>query len=65
MFGSFHKPVNILEIDSSNQTLKQGLRANLIYALHAASDTASSFQEEDLYLALAGISYTGDLRNAD
>jgi len=61
--GRLHKPVNILEIDSSNQTLKQGLRANLIYALHAALiQLPSSFQEEDLYLALAGISYTGDLR---
>lgn len=60
--GRLHKPVNILEIEDS-QEVSMALRQNLTSSLHTAllllPDT---FSEEQLYLTLAGLSYTGDLR---
>ncbi|XP_023340058.1 phosphatidate cytidylyltransferase, mitochondrial isoform X2 [Eurytemora carolleeae] len=61
--GRLHKPVNILEADLSNEKLKSALRVNLDFALHAALlQLPARCTEIELYLQLAAISYTGDLR---
>ena len=60
--GRLHKPVNILE-QGGEEEVGMALRQNLMSSLHTAllllPDT---FTEEQLYLTLAGLSYTGDLR---
>ena len=64
--GRLHKPVNILEM-AENKDDSGGLNAALRNNLEAALSTALlslplCFDERDLYLAIASISYTGDLR---
>jgi translocator assembly and maintenance protein 41 len=61
--GRLHKPVNVLEVDAGRQELDEALRSNLASAVSAALlGLPASFAERDLYLAIANISYTGDLR---
>jgi len=61
--GRLHKPVNILEIDESRLPLDTGLSLNLSSALHTAFlKLPPKCSEEELYLTLAGLSYSGDLR---
>eukprot|EP00088_Acartia_fossae_P033415 TRINITY_DN3420_c0_g1_i10.p1 TRINITY_DN3420_c0_g1~~TRINITY_DN3420_c0_g1_i10.p1 ORF type:complete len:376 (+),score=11.87 TRINITY_DN3420_c0_g1_i10:56-1183(+) len=61
--GRLHKPVNILEQDQSLPELRLGLASNLTSALHASLlGLPEKFTPEELYLQLAGLSYSGDLR---
>jgi len=61
--GRLHKPVNILEMDPGNLQLGAALVSNLDSALHTALlYLPERFTARELYLTLAGLSYTGDLR---
>jgi len=61
--GRLHKPVNILDKHEEDKELDEALRSNLNSALHAALLLLPGrFSEEQLYLTLAGLSYTGDFR---
>ena len=61
--GRLHKPVNVLELDGGRADLDGALRRNLAGALSTALlGLPANFGERDLYLAIANISYTGDLR---
>ena len=60
--GRLHKPVNIIE-QEEDMELKEALRTNLNYAIHAALLLLpEKFREEELFLTVAGLSYTGDFR---
>jgi len=60
--GRLHKPVLVLK-DAEKTSLKSALRVNLQNALHAVLlQLPEMFSEQDLYLHLAGLSYTGDFR---
>ena len=60
--GRLHKPVNIIE-QEEDMELKEALRTNLNYATHAALLLLpEKFREEELFLTVAGLSYTGDFR---
>jgi len=60
--GRLHKPVNILE-RREDRELEEALTTNLSSALHAALLLLpAKFSEEQLYLTIAGLSYTGDFR---
>jgi len=62
--GRLHKPVKLLEMDAQREwEITMSLRLNLQSALHAALLlTPENFAEEELYRALAGLSYQGDFR---
>ena len=61
--GRMHKPVNIIEQEEEDTELQEALRTNLISAIHTALLLLpEKFTEEDLFLAVAGLSYTGDFR---
>ena len=77
MAGRLHKPVNLLEVGGGRTDLDAGrtdlnagradletaLRSNLASALSVALlGLPADFAERELYLAIASISYTGDLR---
>ena len=60
MAGRLHKPVKVLECQPS---LKAALNSNLSAAVTTALLLLpQQFTEEQLYLNLAAISYTGDFR---
>ena len=60
MAGRLHKPVKVLESDPS---LQAALNANLCAAVTASLLLLPQhFTEEELFLNLAAISYTGDFR---
>ncbi|XP_073500602.1 phosphatidate cytidylyltransferase, mitochondrial [Phyllobates terribilis] len=60
--GRLHKPVKIL-MQKENGGLQTALTANLKSAVIASFLTLpESFSEEDLYLQIAGLSYSGDFR---
>jgi len=60
--GRLHKPVNILEQEEDND-LKKSLSTNLNSAVHTALLLLpEKFTEEQLFLTIAGLSYTGDFR---
>lgn len=60
MAGRLHKPVRVLECQPG---LHSALRSNLSAALTTALLLLPQhFSEEQLYLNLAAISYTGDFR---
>ncbi|XP_053324589.1 phosphatidate cytidylyltransferase, mitochondrial [Spea bombifrons] len=60
--GRLHKPVKIL-MQKENGPLRAALNANLKSALTAAFlMLPESFTEEELYLQIAGLSYSGDFR---
>ncbi|XP_063283640.1 phosphatidate cytidylyltransferase, mitochondrial [Pelobates fuscus] len=60
--GRLHKPVKILT-QKENGRLRTALNANLKSALTAAFlMLPESFTEEELYLQIAGLSYSGDFR---
>jgi len=60
--GRLHKPVNILE-RREDREVEEALTTNLSSALHAALLLLPArFPEEQLYLTIAGLSYTGDFR---
>ncbi|XP_045592279.1 phosphatidate cytidylyltransferase, mitochondrial [Procambarus clarkii] len=61
--GRLHKPVLMLHQDSEDEELRSALKINLYAAIHTALLLLpESFSEDQLYLALAGLSYTGDFR---
>ncbi|XP_071550753.1 phosphatidate cytidylyltransferase, mitochondrial isoform X2 [Panulirus ornatus] len=61
--GRLHKPVFMLHQASEDEELHSALKINLYAALHTALLLLpESFSEDQLYMALAGISYTGDMR---
>lgn len=61
--GRLHKPVLILEKNIHNHEIHSALRLNLQSALHTALLLLpETFTEEEFYLTLAGLSYTGDFR---
>nr|ACO11272.1 MMP37-like protein, mitochondrial precursor [Caligus rogercresseyi] len=61
--GRLHKPVKLMELSQSDAELNQAIRINIKSALHASLLLLpEAFLEEDLYLTLAGLSYTGDFR---
>lgn len=60
--GRLHKPVEEL-IEPSTDALRDGLKINLKSAIHAALLLLDeSFSEEQLYLQVASLSYSGDFR---
>uniref|UniRef100_A0A8C5R634 Phosphatidate cytidylyltransferase, mitochondrial n=1 Tax=Leptobrachium leishanense TaxID=445787 RepID=A0A8C5R634_9ANUR len=60
--GRLHKPVKIL-VQKENGRLRNALNANLKSAMTAAFlMLPESFTEEELYLQIAGLSYSGDFR---
>ncbi|KAG8556867.1 hypothetical protein GDO81_018238 [Engystomops pustulosus] len=60
--GRLHKPVKIL-LQKENGRLQTALTTNLKSALTASFlMLPESFTEEDLYLQIAGLSYSGDFR---
>ncbi|XP_040264147.1 phosphatidate cytidylyltransferase, mitochondrial [Bufo bufo] len=60
--GRLHKPVKIL-VQKENERLKAALNSNLKSAVLASFlMLPESFSEEDFYLQIAGLSYSGDFR---
>ncbi|XP_044157240.1 LOW QUALITY PROTEIN: phosphatidate cytidylyltransferase, mitochondrial [Bufo gargarizans] len=60
--GRLHKPVKIL-VQKENGRLKAALNSNLKSAVLASFlMLPESFSEEDFYLQIAGLSYSGDFR---
>jgi len=60
--GRLHKPVNIIEQEEDKE-LEEALRTNLSCAVHTALLLLPErFTEEELYMTVAGLSYTGDFR---
>jgi len=61
--GRLHKPVNIIEQETNDNELQKSLVMNLTNALHTALLLLpDKFTEEQLFLTIAGLSYTGDFR---
>lgn len=61
--GRLHKPTLELHRNTNHATLAQALKINHESALHAALLLLGDrFTEEQLYLAIAGLSYAGDFR---
>ena len=60
--GRLHKPVDVVHRRMNGQ-LQTAMQANLQSAVHTALLTLSdSFTEEDFYIAVTGLSYSGDFR---
>jgi len=60
--GRLHKPVNIIEQEEDIE-MKEALKNNLSCAVRAALLLLpEKFTEEELFLTVAGLSYTGDFR---
>lgn len=58
--GRLHKPVQILK---SNSEVEKAIEINLHHALNTALFLLpEDFSEEDLFMTIAGLSYTGDSR---
>ena len=61
--GRLHKPTLLLHQAAENVDLANALQMNTASALHAALLLqAERFTEEELYLSIAGLSYSGDFR---
>lgn len=61
--GRLHKPTLLLHQAKENVDLANALQMNTASALHAALLLqAERFTEEELYLSIAGLSYSGDFR---
>lgn len=61
--GRLHKPVFELRRDLANTELSKALVTNLQSAIHTALLLLpEQFSEEELFAAIAGLSYTGDFR---
>lgn len=60
--GRLHKPVNVI-VKDWNGGMQTAMHANLQSAVHTALLILSdSFTEEDFYMAVTGLSYSGDFR---
>lgn len=61
--GRLHKPTLVLQQNTEDATLAEALKINHESALHAALlMLGRRFTEQELYLAIAGLSYAGDFR---
>ncbi|KAI2810573.1 Phosphatidate cytidylyltransferase, mitochondrial [Blomia tropicalis] len=61
--GRLHKPTLTLKLDEQNIELKNAIKINFQSALHVALLLQSEqFTQEDLYMTIAGLSYSGDFR---
>ena len=61
--GRLHKPTLALHQNPENAELENALKMNIQSALHVALLLQTEqFSEEDLYLTIAGLSYSGDFR---
>lgn len=61
--GRLHKPTLTLHRNAENAELNNALKMNIQSALHVALLLQSEkFTEEDLFMTIAGLSYSGDFR---